>query len=77
MEPTPSIHTSSNADTAACVAAFAEAMKGVESMTAADPVDVDEYNIEAVKESIRQLFADKPEISALVCGNGVQAGHAV
>ena len=70
------VHTSSNADTAACVAAFAEAMKGVESMTAADQIDVDEYNIEAVKESIRQLLANKPEISALVCGNGVQARAA-
>lgn len=70
------VHTSSNTDTAACVAAFAEAMKGVESMTAADQIDVDEYNIEAVKESIRQLLANKPEISALVCGNGVQARAA-
>lgn len=71
------ICTTANAGMAEEVRLFSEAMKSYESMTDAGSVDADEYNKEAVKETIRQLLTEKPEISALVCGNGVQARAAV
>ena len=69
------IYTSADADMSSEIQAFSEEMKSYDSMTEAGKVDADASNREAVKETIRQLLAEKPEISALVCANSIQA-HA-
>lgn len=70
------IYTADNEDMADDVESFAEALASYGSMTNVDRVNADEFNLEAIKETVRQLLAEKPEIDALVCANGIQA-HAV
>lgn len=70
------IYTEGNAAHEEAAKAFEEAMASRESITSAGMTPADEFNREAVKETIRQLLTEDSAITALVCANGMQARAA-
>ncbi|MDO4805137.1 MAG: substrate-binding domain-containing protein [Lachnospiraceae bacterium] len=58
------------------IKAFADALASYESMTEASRTEADEFNVEAIKETIRHLLTEDSGINALICANGAQAKAA-